>query len=624
MLESALTAQPQGRLYKALVESKLAASVSGGAYALHDPGVLKFTAEVNTGNDPQDVLAKLVETIEGVGDAPVTQEEVDRAKARLLKQRELSANDTAEIAVELSEWASMGDWRLYFLYRDRLEAVTPEDVNAAAKAYLRRNNRTVGLFLPTEAPQTVPIPSPPADLAAAIGDYKGREVAALGEAFDVSPAAIEKRVERLTLASGVKATLLEKKTRGDTVAVRLNLRYGGVESLAGHATAAELLPRLMLRGTTTKTRQQIQDELDRLQAQIAAGGTPGVAAFTIKAKRETLPAVLDLLADVLRNPSLPAEELALLKQAEIASAESNLTEPQALATTAVRRAIAPYEQGDPRYVPTLPEQVAMTEAVTAEEVKILYETLLGGTDGELSVVGSFDRDATVAAVEKALSDWTARTKYVRMPQLVSMSLAGRSERIETPDKQNAVYFSATAFPMSNADPAYAPLVIGNFVLGGGSLSSRLGDRVRQQEGLSYGVGSGFSAQAQDERAVLYLYAITNPQNVEKLTGVIAEELAKLLQDGITDAELAAAQDGYLRKQAVSWAEDPTLAQTLAETAENGRTMAYYADLDKQIRSLTPEAVATALRMNVVPAKFVRVVAGDFAKANAEKQEEAKE
>lgn len=612
VFESCMTAAPAGRLYKALVETKLAASVSGGAFAWHDPSVVRFMAEVNTGNDAQSVLAKMIEVVEEVAENPVTAEEVGRAKAKLLKQRELTASNSTEIAVELSEWAAMGDWRLYFLYRDRLEQVTPEQVTDAAQKYFRQSNRTAGLFLPTEQPQSVPVPSPPTDLAAAIGDYKGREDLAAGEAFDVSPESIEKRTELSKLSSGLKVALVPKQNRGNTVVVRLNLRYGNVEALQGKATAAELLPRLMARGTKSRTRQQITDELDRLQAQLTGGGTPGVATFGIQAKKETLPEVLALLADILRNATLPAEELDLLKQAEIANYESELTEPQALATTTVRRAIAPYKKGDPRYVQTLQEEIDSLKAVTANDLSALYGQLLGGQSGELVVVGSFDEPSTTEAIDKALAGWKAKVQYSRLPQLVPANLAGKSESIETPDKKNAVYFAATAIAVSSSHPDYPALLIGNYVLGGGALSSRLADRVRQQEGLSYGIGSGFNAQNLDDRAVLYIFAITNPENVEKLKSAIREEFDRLLKDGLKEPELEAAKQGYLQQQQVSRAEDATLAQTLAENLEAGRTMAYQAELEKKIAALTPEQVMRAMRKHIDPNKFVLVVAGDFA------------
>ncbi|HEX6984758.1 MAG TPA: insulinase family protein, partial [Planctomycetaceae bacterium] len=147
-----------------------------------------------------------------------------------------------------------------------------------------------------------------------------------------------------------------------------------------------------------------------------------------------------------------------------------------------------------------------------------------------------------------------------------------------------------------------------------TLSSRLGDRVRQQEGLSYGIGSGFNAQNLDERAVMYVYAITNPENMAKLRSVIREEFDRMLAEGVTEQELAAAKQGYLQKQQVNRADDATLAQTLAENLEAGRTMAFYAGLEEKIAALTPQQVVEALRKHVDPERFVTVVAGDFAKA----------
>lgn len=614
VLESLLTSAPSGRLYKKLVETKLAASVSGAAFAWHDPAITRFMAELNAGSDPQQVLTLMVETIESVGETGATEEEVERAKRKLLKQRELTAANSTEIAVELSEWAAMGDWRLYFLYRDRLEQVTPDKVNAAARDFFKRQNRTVGVFIPTEKPLTTPIPQPPQDLASAIGDYQGREGASAGETFDISPENIEKRTTTSQLPSGLKVALLPKQNRGSSVVARLNLRYGAVESLQGLSAASEILPNLMARGTKSKSRQQIQDELDRLGAQLVASGTPGVATFALQAKRDTLPEVLALLAEILREATLPAEELELLKQSQIAAYERQRTDPQSLAMTAVRQAIAPYEAGDPRYVPTLPEHSKMFQDLQREEVERLYQEFLGGQHGELVVVGDFDPEPTVELAKKAFADWTAKIEFVRQPQLVPENLAAKSETIDTPGKENATYFAATVMPLASNHPDYAALAIGDYILGAGALSSRLGDRIRQQAGLSYGVGSGFNAQDLDPRAVLYVYAITNPENMAKVKTAIREELDRLLAKGVTEAELTAAKQGYLQEQQVARADDARLAQTLAENLRADRTMEYHARLQATIENLTPEQVVDALKKHIDPEKFVIVDAGDFEKA----------
>lgn len=615
VLEGVLTHQPAGRLYKALVETKKAASIMGSAYPLHDPGVLILMAEVAQGNAPEAVLDTMFDTIDAVLAQGVEAEEVQRIKQKLLKDRELDAADTGSLAIELSEWAAQGDWRLYFLYRDRLEQVTKEDVDRVAAAYLKQNNRTVGMFVPTQQPERIAIPGTPS-LAEMIGDYQGRETIARGEAFDVSPQNIEQRLQRATIGGGIKAVLLPKKTRGQAVYVRLVLRYGNEQNLQGLAKAAELLPTLMLRGTRQLTRQQLQDRLDEHRAQLQATGIPGEAAFTIETKRDQLPPVLDLLRQVLREPALPENEFEILRQAHLSRQEQRLSDPQALATTWVRRRLFPYQKGDPRYVPTVAEETELLKALTLAEVRKLYEGYLSGSAGELAVVGDFDPGEILPLFSQILEGWKATAAYERLKVSGEVNLQAETETILTPDKANAVYFAATVFPVSDAHPDFAALEIGNDIFGGGSLSSRLGDRVRQQEGLSYGVGSGFNARPLDDRAALYVFAICNPINMEKVQAAIREELDKLLAAGVAQEELAAAVKGYLENKALERTEDAQLAAVLTNLAFAGRTMQYYADLEAKIASLTPQDVHAALRRHVDPRRIVVAVAGDFQKKPA--------
>src|SRR6266436_3571231 len=277
VLANILSTQPSGRLYKALVESKKAASASAFARGEHDPGLLSVDAEVPRDNSMDEVRELLLATVEQLGTKGVTAEEVNRAKQQILKQRELAATDTARIGVSLSEWAAQGDWRLYFLHRDRIEVVTPEAVQAVANRYLQRNNRTVGLFIPSAKAERIAVPSTP-DVAALVADYKGRAAIAEGEAFEATPENIEARVQRQDLTDGIKLTLLPKKTRGEEVHLLLTLHCGNEENLKGFESVAGFLPELMLRGTRKLNYQQLRDELDRLKATLGTGGGGGFRA----------------------------------------------------------------------------------------------------------------------------------------------------------------------------------------------------------------------------------------------------------------------------------------------------------------------------------------------------------
>jgi len=612
VLESILTMEPSGRLYKSLVEQKKAASISGAAYALHDPGILRFMAEVAAGNTPETVLDTMLDTLDVVVEQGVKDEEVDRARQRLLKEREQDAANSARIAIQLSEWAAQGDWRLYFIYRDRLEQVTAKDVNRVAAAYLQPSNRTIGIYVPTKEPQRTPIPAKP-DLAAMIGDYKGREVTSVGEAFDVSPDKIEARTKR-TQIEGLDVALLPKKTRGNTVVLRLTLRYGNEKSLFDLSTPAEYLPSMMTKGTRLLTRQQIRDQLDQNQASLGVSGSAGEASFLIQTKRQHLLPVLEILRQILREPSFPASELEILKQGQRADLEQGLTDPQQLALRAVRRALSPYPVGDVRYVPTIDEEIKLTDSLTVASIRQLYQDFLGAHAGQIVVVGDFDEEATVEALAGLFKNWKGRQGYSRIVRRGDFEIEGKTIKIETPDKANAFYFAGTLFPMRDDDPDYPALVIGNYIFGAGALSSRLGDRIRQKEGLSYGVGSTLGASSLDDRATMTLYAIYNPANLDKLSRGISDELNKILESGVTQKELEDARVGYLQRQEVGRTDDSHLASILESTLLANRTMEYYVAQEQAIRKLTPDDIRAALRRRIDPDSILTVVAGDWAAA----------
>jgi zinc protease len=612
VLSNCLAMAPSGTLYKALVETKLATSVQAGNVSWHDPGVFQIQAEVRKGDSIDAVRDKMIELTEAAGEKPFSAEEIERAKQQLLKQRELAAANTSRIAVQLSEWAAMGDWRLYFLHRDRIEEVTAEQVQAAAKKYLRRENRTLGVFIPTDQAEKTEVPATP-DLAAIFEGYKGRGEISAGEVFDVSPANIDARSKRIALPEGIKGLLLAKKNRGETVNLRLVLRYGNMDTLKGTTVAAQFLPELMTRGTKNLSRQQIEDTLDKNRANLSASGDVGSVTFSLQTKRENLPAVLDLLRQILREPTLPADEFDVLKRQYLAAAEEQLSDPAALAITRVRRAVSPYNKDDIRYIPTVEEEVERYGAVTVEQVKDLYAKFLGSQAGELVIVGDFDEQETVGALRAALSGWSTSESYARIPREYFPNVPGGLEKIETPDKANAVYMSGLTFAMKDSNPEYPAMVIGNYILGAGTLSSRLGDRVRQKDGLSYGVRSYVSADTLDARASLTINAICNPANIEKVNAAISEELDKLLADGVTEEELARSKQGYLQQQQVSRTNDAVLAVILSDSLFADRTMAYYAEQEQQIGDLTTDDVVNALRKYIDPKKLVIVDAGDFAK-----------
>jgi zinc protease len=625
-LADILSQQPSGRLYKELVEAKKASSANASADDYHDPGL--FTAVAQAEPDQLDAVRDtLLQTMEGLSAVPFTAEEVSKAKVRRRRFEERLQNDSSAMAQALSSASSRGDWRLLFVQRDRLAAVSADDVNRVARTYFQKPNRTVGIYMPEQQPQRLAIAAAPA-IALVVKDYQGGRAAAAGEAFDPTPENLDARTQVVDLG-GIKAGLLPMKNRGETVSLVLTLHYGNEESLRGQTTAAGLMPMLMMAGTQKHDRQALRDELDALGIRISpgtggfggrgrrggggggGGGTPGQLTFSVEAKRGTLPRALELLGEILREPAFPEPEFDTQKRRLRAMTEMMRTEPAALASNRLARTLAPYSPSDIRYVPTPEETKQRLEAVTLAQIQTLYHKQLGATVGELAIVGDFDPEPTLARVREILKDWKSDVPVQRIPRNVPGERPGLAENIRTPDKANAVFLAGLEFPLKESDADYAALRLGNFLFGGSTLASRLGNRIRQKEGLSYGVSSSFSADPLDPVATFTINAITNPANIDRVAKAAAEELQTFLAEGPTPTELRDGQRAYLEAEKVGRTRDAAIAGQIVRNLHLGWTFAHTRALDHRIAALTPEEVKTAFRRHIDPKRLVIIRAGDF-------------
>ncbi|MCS6973725.1 MAG: insulinase family protein [Cyclobacteriaceae bacterium] len=614
VLARVLGSAPSGRLYQTLIDTKKASYTGAMTFAFKEPTLLYTYAEVLKEKSLEDARQTMIKTLEEVVTRPPTKEEVERAKNEILKQIELSFNSSQSICLQLSTYVGMGDWRLLFITRDRIKEVTPEDVARVAKAYLKPDNRTVGLFIPTDKPDRAEIPPIP-DVESMVKDYKGQQTIAQGEAFDPSPANIEARTTRVTLPNGMKMAMLPKKTRGEAVEVRLTLRFGDEKSLANQGTAAEFAAYMLNKGTATKTRQQIKDEFDRLKANVFISGSGQLAVANITTTRPNLPEVLKLVAEVFTTPSFPADEFEKLKNEQLADIESQRSEPQAIAFNRIQRHVSPYPKSDPRYTATFDEEVADIKALTLDQVKKFYNNFYGASNATMAIVGDFDAAEIQNLVTQLFGNWKNKSPFVRMPAKL-FNVQPINESIETPDKANAFFAVNYQFEMRDDHPDYPAIVLGNFMLGGGFLNSRLATRIRQKEGLSYGVGSQMSAGALDNIGTFFAFAIYAPENVDKLEKAFKEEIQKVITEGFTADEVKAAQSGWSQQRIVGRSQDSQVASSLNNYLFIGRDYKWDEEFEKKVLALTAEQVNAVMKKYLSLEKMNIVKAGDFSKAKA--------
>ncbi|MFL9922872.1 pitrilysin family protein [Herbaspirillum lusitanum] len=607
---SILADSPNGRLHKKLVESGKASAVYNMQLSGYAPGLQIIGAVVKKDAPIEQVKQELINAVESFGSTLPTAEEIERVKRANANAFEKLLNNPQQLGVEMSNAIALGDWRLLFADRDETARVTAQQVADAANKYFRRDNRTVGLYVPDEHPQRSDVPAAPT-VEKILQDYTPRPPVAAGESFDPAPANILARTQLLQPGqdqrSRLKLALLPKKSRGATVSVSMNLEFGDEKNLFGKRAVAQMTASMLMRGTQSLTRQQLADEFSRLKI---SGGIYG-----FQTTRENLAPALALAADILRHPRFDAAEFEQLRSEILVNLEASRNEPAARASEATALHFNHYPDGDWRAAQTLDQKIAGIKAVTLEQVKAFHREFYGASHGELAVVGDFDVNATRAAIDSAFGGWDSAAAYQRvLPSYAD--IAPTRSLINTPDKENGFYLARTNVQLRDSDPDYAALAVANYLFGGASLKSRLADRVRQKEGLSYGISSSLNIGALSDAGSFVISAISAPQNLDKVDAAVKDELQRVVREGFTQEELDRAKSGILQQRNQARAQDGSIATGWTALLDLDRDFLWQQQMDERIAALTLAQVNTALRRHIDPARISVAIARDEVKASA--------
>jgi zinc protease len=394
---------PSGRLHRRLTDKQLAAGTFGEAFGLAEPSVLLLGAQLSPAQPVEAARAAMLSAIESFAVEPVSEAELERARAKWLKGWERSFNNPETVGLTLSESVAQGDWRMFFLARDRVRDAKLEDVQRVAVQRLIADNRTLAVYVPTDRPLRAPAPQR-VDMAVALRDFKPAQAASKAEAFVATPANIDARTQRFEVG-GLRVAVVPKGTRGQAVRATLTLRFGDVASLAGLGDVPDFTAALLDKGTATMTREQVQDRLDQLKTELGFRWSPGQLNVSISSRREHLAAAIALAGELLRKPSFPSDAFDEVRRQALTGIEQQRKEPGALAENALGRAGNPYPRGDVRYERTFDEMVEDVNAVTLEKVRDFHARFFGAARGEFGAAGDLDVAQVRAALQSAFGDW---------------------------------------------------------------------------------------------------------------------------------------------------------------------------------------------------------------------------
>ncbi|MCQ8116421.1 M16 family metallopeptidase [Methylomonas rosea] len=611
LLSGLLAGSPASRLHESLVSAGQAASVSAMPLLLRNASAfevaaLPLTADSEALEQLQNTLAVQVQSL---GDIPFTEQELERAKNLVRNEALHVQSQAAAFGYRLAEFASIGDWRLWFESIDATQEMSLPEIQQIAKtvfqqstpvAQLMSNHHAAGFT--AEKVSVVEHAATGASLPASAPTYPPE--AASPASNDATAAALDAQMERFTIHESLAVALWPKPIPTGRVQGLWNLRMGTAESMFGKRILADVTGSLLAHGSNTLDRQQWFDRLVALDAHLSMTPADDRLSIRFDLPAKSLPEFLGILIDVLRNPAWPEQGFTEVRNRLQVAYQSQGAKPQVVAEEALTAFTNQYPIGDIRREPGIVEALAALERIELTDVKAFHADYYG-TNGELILSGEFDVKATRRQLESLLGSWHSKQAYQR-PPVPYAALAPGQHFIAVPEGAHGIYTAQLRRPLQADDTDAMALALVNFVLGEDVLQSRLGQRLRQQEGISYGVASKMSASAFEPRATLTINATYAPSLRQQLSKAVHEELALLVKNGLTEAELNSAKDNWRHRNDLSKLDHDKLFAKLNLLLRLRRDMQYYAELNTRVEALTLAQVNEAIARHVNPDELLEI------------------
>lgn len=622
VMDYILTGGRNSRLYQALVESGLASDMSGYAANMIEAGWYELFATAAPGQELQKIEQVLASEITQLRDKGVTQEELNRAKTQLVASVILDNRDITSQAMQLgSDQSTGGDYRYTDRYLAAVQKVTTADVQRVAQTYFTLDKRTVGFFEPTkldgkpgtastgatqtsESFNTGP-PVDPAEVAKYLPPVDSPAASGTGK---VTPP-LQSLPEKFSLANGLRVLLLPDPST-PTVTLTAYVRAGTEFDSAAKAGLASLTAENLMNGTKTRDALEIAQALEERGVSLGFNAHRegvDIGGYSLAAD---LPILIETFADVVQNATFPTDKLELTRQQTLTSLTVELDTPSNLARRTFQQTI--YPKNHPYHA--FPTEDSL-KGVTREDVVRFYQEHYRPDTTVLSLVGDFDPAQVRSLLETQLSRWQASGKavvasYPEVPlpkTIVQLNpvLPGKAQSITLLgyrgiDRKDSRFYAATVL---------------NQILGGDTLSSRLGTEIRDRQGLTYGIYSYFQAGMHPGPFLIEMQ--TAPQDTQRAIANTISLLKQIQEKGFMSSEVAAAQRSITSQYPVALAEPDSLAQMILNNEVYGLAPSELREFVSQIQAVTLDQVNQAAKELLHPDNLVVVTAGPAVSVSAQ-------
>ncbi|BAZ42497.1 peptidase M16 domain-containing protein [Calothrix sp. NIES-4101] len=598
------------RLYQALVDSGIANDVSGSVASLIDFGWYELSVTAAPKQDLKKIDEILAQEITKLAQKGVTADEIKRAKAQFEASVILGNRDITSQAMQLAnDEIVTGDHNYINYYLENLRQVTSEDVQRVAKQYLKLESRVVGYFQPTQAPITSK-GSGKNKLNQTHESFISGAASDTTDAFKYLPQveAVSQQAsppqilpESMTLANGLRILMLDDKST-PTVTLSAYLQAGSEFDSDAKAGLAELVADNLLSGTKTKDVLSLAKALEERGANLEFNAVREGVRIEGDSLAADLPVLLHTLADAVKNPVFPKKELELSRRQALTALIQELDDPSEVARRAFIQSIYPKTHPLHKF-PTKESlrRISRQDVIDFKAKHYRPDRMI------LAIVGDFDRAKVRSLIQTEFGDWKAEGKP---PDISYPSVSNPDSLVQVnsvlPGKVQAIIYMGSK-AINRSDSRYYSALVLNQILGGDTLSSRLGAEVRDRQGLTYGIYSNFIAGRNSGTFLIEMQ--TSPGDANKAIASTRSLLEEMNRKGVTQQEVADAKRTLISNYLVSLANPEELTHKILMNEVYGFDSRELSSFTKKIDAITPSQVNQVARELLNPDKIVVVTAG---------------
>lgn len=622
VLSTILSAGRSGRLYRALVEKGIADGADASNPDYIDPYVFTFSASVRSGVTTADAEKALLEEVQKAQTTPVTDDEIKRAISQIEASFVYRNDSVTAQAQQIGDYEILGGYRYIDTYLDKIRQVTAADIQDAAKTYFTEDNRTVATFDPLPLPPGESAPSGGGEknfgAAPPVTDPKQKAVlAALDKKFNTgsktTTSAQAPKPARVVLDNGM-TVIVEENHSNPTVSISGRLLSGGMLDPDGKWGLASMTSAMLNRGTTSKTALQLALALEPVGAHVSVAAGTEETSFGGACQAKDFGLTLSTLADEMRHPSFPQEELDKLRAQSLSGLERARQDTGgtggagAIASIAFADMIFP--KGHPYWAPTIDQQEESLKKITRDDIAGFHSAYYRPDTAVIVIVGDVKTDEAVAAVKSAFGDWAkpaTAAPTLAIPDVALPAEAPKATVLVTPGAPQTSVLWGFPGGLKRTDPDFYAVTIMNYILGGDTFRSRLGKNIRDVNGLAYSVYSYFDAQHGAGPFAAFLG--TNPRNANKAISLLRSLTAQMQKEGVTVDEVEGAKKFLTGSYPLRLETNAGVAGQLLVSEDYGLGLDYIQKRAGLINNVTPEQVSKAAQKYLHPDKEVLVISG---------------